>query len=104
MEDLCNKLKNNYYKNILIIAGAGISVPANIPDFRTSGVFDDYMKKYNLRGVEELFSRDIFLTQPHILYDVMKCMMADEYQPASTHKFIKKLDENGIFVYPWVYP
>ena len=36
-EDLVEGLKQNKFKNIMVLTGAGVSVSAGIPDFRTPG-------------------------------------------------------------------
>jgi len=49
-------LKEGKFKKILVMTGAGISVSAGIPDFRSpkTGVYDN-LKDYNLPTPEALF-------------------------------------------------
>lgn len=56
-ERLIVGLKAGTYKNILVMTGAGISVSAGIPDFRSpgTGIYDN-LKEYNLPTPEALFS------------------------------------------------
>jgi NAD-dependent SIR2 family protein deacetylase len=47
--------------NIIIMAGAGISTSAGIPDFRTPGTgLYSQLEKYNLPYPEAIFSLDFF--------------------------------------------
>ena len=54
-------LKEGKFKKIVILTGAGISVSAGIPDFRSpgSGLYDN-LKEYNLPYAEAIFSLDYF--------------------------------------------
>ena len=98
-------IKQKGYKNILVVAGAGISAGSGIPDFRTSGFFDKLVKKHGVSTVEELFSRDLFDRKPWILYDIVNQMTKSsqnedgsikEPQPCKAHLFIKHLQDLGI--------
>jgi len=52
-------------KNVVTMAGAGISTSAGIPDFRTPGTgLYDNLKKYNLPYPEAVFSIDYFRDNP----------------------------------------
>lgn len=54
--DLVEGLKAGKFKRILVLTGAGISVSAGIPDFRSpkTGVYDN-LGEYNLPTPESLF-------------------------------------------------
>ena len=65
IEMFINNLKKNKYTKILILAGAGISVSAGIPDFRSpnSGLFHN-LQKYNLPQPESIFDLSFFRYNP----------------------------------------
>ena len=56
IEKIAASLKDGKYKRILIVAGAGVSCSAGIPDFRTpgTGIYDN-LQKYNLPYPESIF-------------------------------------------------
>ena len=60
-EALATGLQEGKYRHVVVMAGAGISVAAGIPDFRTpgSGLFDN-LQKYNLRRPEDVFDISYF--------------------------------------------
>ena len=49
VEELCHRLRKGRYRNIIVMVGAGVSVAAGIPDFRSPGAgLYDNLKKYKL--------------------------------------------------------
>ena len=68
-EQLVEGLRAGAFKNILVMTGAGISVSAGIPDFRSpgTGVYDN-LKEYNLPRPEAIFQLDYFLDNPEPFY------------------------------------
>ena len=68
-DDLVNGLRDGKYKSIMVMTGAGISVSAGIPDFRSPGTgLYDNLKEYNLPYPEAIFTLDYFLDKPEPFY------------------------------------
>lgn len=65
-------------KNIVCMVGAGISVSAGIPDFRTPGTgLYSQLQKYNLPWPEAVFNIDYFRHDPKPFYTLAKVCAAD---------------------------
>ena len=69
LEDLAADLSKGAYKRIAIMTGAGISVSAGIPDFRSpkTGIYAN-LQKYNLTRPEDIFTLPYFLEKPEVFY------------------------------------
>ena len=96
-QDLVNGLSEGKYKKILVVSGAGISVSAGIPDFRSpgSGVYDN-LQEYDLPTKESIFEINFFKEKPEVWYKFAKSFNLNGFKPTPTHFFLKMLQEKGL--------
>ncbi len=92
-------LKEGKFKRILVLTGAGISVSAGIPDFRTpgSGLYDN-LQEYELPYPEAIFEIGYFIRKPEPFYKFAQYLDLSKYNPTLTHYFIKMLQDKGILL------
>ncbi|XP_077979200.1 NAD-dependent protein deacetylase sirtuin-2-like [Glandiceps talaboti] len=86
-------------KNIITMAGAGISTSAGIPDFRSkdTGLYNN-IDKYNLPSPTSIFSIDFFKENPEPFYKVRASKLLGGYKPTPAHYFIRLLHEEGLLL------
>jgi NAD-dependent SIR2 family protein deacetylase len=80
------------------LTGAGISVSAGIPDFRSpgSGLYDN-LKEYDLPYAEAIFTLDYFNEKPEPFYKLASSFLSlDKFDATPTHHFCKMLRDKGI--------
>lgn len=82
-----------------MLTGAGLSVAAGIPDFRSPGTgLYSKLQQYNLPYPEAIFSIDYFKKSPTAFLTLSKEMFTTNCEPTLGHKFIKKLQDEGILL------
>ena len=61
IDGIAEYLQRNSCRNVVVMAGAGISVSAGIPDFRSPGTgLYDNLQKYDLPSPQSVFDLDFF--------------------------------------------
>lgn len=65
MDSVAELLRSGAVRRVVVLTGAGVSVAAGIPDFRTPGTgLYDNLQKYNLPFPEAIFEMDFFRANP----------------------------------------
>jgi len=96
LEGLAEYIRAKDCRNIIVMAGAGISVSAGLPDFRTPGTgLYDNLAKYNLPEPTAVFNIHFFRENPAPFYMLAKELFPGQYKPTPTHNFIRLLHDQG---------
>ncbi|XP_066561509.1 NAD-dependent protein deacetylase sirtuin-3 [Amia ocellicauda] len=99
LQDVARLMLHRPCKNIIVVAGAGISTASGIPDFRTPGTgLYANMKKYNIPYPEAIFDIDFFTCDPQPFYSLAKDLYPGSYQPNYIHYFVRMLHEKGMLL------
>ncbi len=102
LPELCERLKEGHYHKVIVMAGAGISVSAGIPDFRSpgSGLYESMdLKHYNLPSAQAVFDINFFRKNPKPFFMLSKELFCTKsYQPTPAHYFIKLLSVKGLLL------
>ncbi|GAB5360899.1 hypothetical protein AAMO2058_000667400 [Amorphochlora amoebiformis] len=99
LEGVAKAIKDGKIKNIIIMTGAGISVSAGIPDFRSPGTgLYDNLQKYNLPHPESIFEINFFQREPKAFCMLAKELYPGNFCPTPTHCFIRLLAEKKVLL------
>ena len=98
--EFIDKLKNNKFKKIVFLVGAGISTSAGIPDFRSeNGIFSQIKEKYNLNSPSDFFHISYFYQHPKLFYEFSKEFYSKKYKPTLFHYFMSFINHKNLLYY-----
>uniref|UniRef100_A0A8C7XCM5 Sirtuin 3 n=1 Tax=Oryzias sinensis TaxID=183150 RepID=A0A8C7XCM5_9TELE len=119
LQDIARSLRDRQHKRVAVMAGAGISTPSGIPDFRLarkngrknvscalplttentcrspgSGLYDN-LQQYDLPYAEAIFEIGFFHRNPAPFFALAKELYPGNYRPNPTHFFVHLLHQKG---------
>ncbi|GAA5874536.1 hypothetical protein JCM3774_004643 [Rhodotorula dairenensis] len=101
-EDVARLIKDGKAKRVMIMAGAGISTSAGIPDFRSPGTgLYDNLAQYDLPYAEAIFDIDYLEEHPEAFYTLAKELYPGNFKPTTSHYFFRLLQDKGILHGLW---
>lgn len=91
-------LSAGYFQKIALMIGAGVSVNAGIPDFRSKGGLYESLKKKGFPKPEIVFDINLFKDDPTLFYEVGSELDLTDKTPTLTHYFFRLLEKKGILL------
>ena len=97
LDGLVAYIKEGHAKNVVFLTGAGTSVAAGIPDFRTPkiGLYSK-LDDYNLPFPEAVFTLDFFDENPVPFFQISKDLLPGNLKPVTAHYFTYLFQKNKI--------
>lgn len=97
LKSVARMIKSGKIKNIAVMTGAGISVSAGIPDFRSpkTGLYSQ-LEKYDLPTPESIFDINFFKERPEAFCRLAKELFPGNFKPTTTHHFIRLLQDKKL--------
>ncbi|XP_030057057.1 NAD-dependent protein deacetylase sirtuin-3, mitochondrial [Microcaecilia unicolor] len=99
LQDVASLLKNKQCQRVVVMAGAGVSTPSGIPDFRSpgSGLYSN-LQQYDIPYPEAIFELDYFFQNPKPFFLLAHELYPGNYRPNSAHYFLRLLHDKGLLL------
>jgi hypothetical protein len=83
-------------QNILILTGAGVSVSAGIPDFRsTDGIYARLKREFDMPSPTCMFDINYFNSNPGTFFNFASELWPGRFKPSRSHLFMADLERRG---------
>ncbi|XP_059704634.1 NAD-dependent protein deacetylase sirtuin-3, mitochondrial isoform X5 [Haemorhous mexicanus] len=99
LKDVAELLRKKECRRVVVMAGAGISTPSGIPDFRSpgSGLYSN-LEQYDIPYPEAIFELGYFFVNPKPFFTLAKELYPGNYRPNSAHYFLRLLHDKGLLL------
>ena len=101
LEGVVDYIESGRCRNVIWLSGAGVSVSAGIPDFRSAKGLYSSLAKYRLPAPECVFDIEFFRNDPRPFYDLARKLYPGKHRPTPTHFFVRLLHERGLLLRNW---
>eukprot|EP01114_Cavostelium_apophysatum_P016490 TRINITY_DN4701_c0_g1_i1.p1 TRINITY_DN4701_c0_g1~~TRINITY_DN4701_c0_g1_i1.p1 ORF type:complete len:422 (+),score=124.93 TRINITY_DN4701_c0_g1_i1:1350-2615(+) len=105
LEGIAQRITEGRSKKIVVLSGAGISVSAGIPDFRSphTGLYSAEMKEdLGLSATASVFDLQQIMVDPYPFAQVTKRIfypvVQGKIKPTASHYFVKLLNDKGLLL------
>ncbi|XP_065611468.1 NAD-dependent protein deacetylase sirtuin-3, mitochondrial isoform X1 [Cyrtonyx montezumae] len=99
LQDVAELIQKKECRRVVVMAGAGISTPSGIPDFRSpgSGLYSN-LEQYNIPYPEAIFELAYFFINPKPFFTLAKELYPGNYRPNYAHYFLRLLHDKGLLL------
>ncbi|XP_039767285.1 NAD-dependent protein deacetylase sirtuin-3, mitochondrial isoform X3 [Ornithorhynchus anatinus] len=109
LRDIAERIRRRECHRLVVMAGAGISTPSGIPDFRPrapsippcrspgSGLYSN-LQQYAIPYPEAIFELAFFHRDPKPFFTLAKELYPGNYRPNFAHYFLRLLHDKGLLL------